>query len=90
MRCFLSGWGGSCAEVRRPRGRGDAENELQSYTTVWAVLDGGGGVGSKVGCLQRPEAHTPLLPGTSSLTAWSFQVSTLVSLPLSKTLQTAC
>lgn len=45
MRCFLSGWGGSCAEVRRPRGRGDAENELQSYTTVWAVLDGGG-VGS--------------------------------------------
>ena len=40
--------------------------------TVWVLvtpkeLGGGGGVGSKVGRLPRPEAHTPLLPGTSSL-----------------------
>ena len=45
--------------------------------TVWVLVTpkelwGGGGVGSKVGHLPRPEAHTPLLPGTSSLSAWSF------------------
>lgn len=37
MRCFLSGWGGSCAEVRRPRGSGDVENELQLYHSVGSV-----------------------------------------------------
>ena len=55
---------------------------LVTPTELW--VGGGWWVVSKVGCLPRPEAHTPLLPGTSfsSLTAWSFRVSALVSLHL--------
>lgn len=74
MRCFLSGWGGSCAEVRRPRGQGDAENELQSYTTVWAVLDGGG-------CGEPPTRPwgSRKRPGRRPLGEGTFQLSMTVS-----------
>ena len=69
MRCFLSGWGGSCAEVRRPHGRGDAENELQSYTTVWAVLDGGGVWGAPNQALGEQEEAREETPGRGDLSA---------------------
>lgn len=53
---------------------------LVTPTELW--VGGGWWVGSKVGCLLRPEAHTPLLPGTSLFLSHSVVIPGLVSLPL--------